>query len=72
VAIAVRLYITAACWFTASTKFANPAFTIGRALTDSFSGIRPTDMPAFVASQLPGAGVVVLLAAYVIGRPKTS
>lgn len=68
VAIAVGLYITAACWFTASTSFANPAVTIGRAFTNSFSGIRPTDMPAFVVSQLLGAGVAVLLAAYLFGR----
>jgi len=70
VAIAVGLYITAAYWFTASTSFANPAVTIGRAFTDSFSGIRPMDMPAFVASQLLGASVAVLLAAYLFGRPR--
>ncbi len=69
VAIAVGLYITAAYWFTASTSFANPAVTIGRAFTESFSGIRPTDMPAFVVAQLLGAGVAVLLADYVFGRP---
>jgi glycerol uptake facilitator-like aquaporin len=68
VAIAVGLYITAAYWFTASTSFANPAVTIGRAFTDSFSGIRPIDMPAFVASQLLGATVAVLLGAYVFGK----
>ncbi len=68
VAMAVGLYITAAYWFTASTSFANPAVTIGRAFTDSFSGIRPTDMPAFVVSQLLSAGVAVLLAAFVFGR----
>ncbi len=68
VAIAVGLYITAAYWFTASTSFANPAVTIGRAFTNSFSGIRPTDMPAFIVSQLLGAGVAVLLAAYLFGR----
>ncbi len=67
-AFAVGLYITAAYWFTASTSFANPAVTIGRAFTDSFSGIRPTDMPAFIVSQLLGAGVAVLLAAYLFGR----
>ena len=67
-AMAVGLYITAAYWFTASTSFANPAVTIGRAFTDSFSGIRPTDMPAFVVSQLLSAGVAVLLAAFIFGR----
>ena len=63
-AMAVGFYITAAYWFTASTSFANPAVTIGRAFTDSFSGIRPADMPAFVAAQLLGAGVAVMVATY--------
>ncbi len=49
------LYITAAYWFTASTAFANPAVTIARALTNSFSGIRPVDVPGFVIAQLFGA-----------------
>ena len=70
VAIAVGLYITAAYWFTASTSFANPAVTIGRAFTDSFSGIRPTDMPAFILAQLAGAVCAVLLSAYVYGHAK--
>ena len=68
VAMAVGLYITAAYWFTASTSFANPAVTIGRAFTDSFLGIRPADMPAFVGAQLLGAVVAVLVAGYVFGR----
>jgi glycerol uptake facilitator-like aquaporin len=68
VAMAVGLYITAAYWFTASTSFANPAVTIGRAFTDSFSGIRPADMPAFVGAQLLGAVVAVLVAGYVFRR----
>ena len=68
VALAVGLYITAAYWFTASTSFANPAVTIGRAFTDSFSGIRPADMPAFVGAQLLGAVIAVLIAGYVFGR----
>lgn len=55
VAAAVGLYITAAYWFTASTSFANPAVTIARAFTDTFSGIRPFDAPAFVVAQLAGA-----------------
>lgn len=62
VAATVGLYITAAYWFTASTSFANPAVTIGRALTDSFSGILPAHAPAFVAAQLAGGVVAVLLA----------
>lgn len=51
----VAAYIVAAYWFTASTSFANPAVTIARALTDTFSGIRPIDAPAFVVAQLAGA-----------------
>jgi glycerol uptake facilitator-like aquaporin len=51
----VGLYIVAAYWFTASTSFANPAVTLARALTDSFSGIRPVDAPAFIAAQALGA-----------------
>lgn len=51
----VASWIGAAYWFTASTSFANPAITIARALTDTFSGIRPVDVPAFVLAQLIGA-----------------
>ena len=51
----VAAVITAGYWFTASTSFANPAITLARALTDSFSGIRPIDAPAFIAAQLAGA-----------------
>jgi glycerol uptake facilitator-like aquaporin len=51
----VGLYITAAYWFTASTSFANPAVVIARALTNTFSGIRPIDAPGFIAAQLLGA-----------------
>lgn len=57
----VGLYITAAYWFTASTSFANPAVTIARALTDSFSGIRPADTPGFIVAQLIGAALAALL-----------
>ncbi len=63
VAYAVGLYITAAYWFTASTSFANPAVTIARGFTDSFSGIDPAHVPAFVAAQIAGA----LLATGVMG-----
>ncbi len=52
---AVGLFITAAYWFTASTSFANPAVTVSRALTDTFSGIAPAHVPAFVIAQLVGA-----------------
>jgi glycerol uptake facilitator-like aquaporin len=58
---AVAAYITAAYWFTASTSFANPAVTIARALTGTFAGIRPADVPGFIAAQLLGALVATLL-----------
>lgn len=51
----VALYITAAYWFTSSTSFANPAITIARSLTDSFSGVAPADVPMFIVAQLVGA-----------------
>jgi glycerol uptake facilitator-like aquaporin len=51
----VGLYITAAYWFTASTSFANPAVAIARSLTNTFSGIRPIDLPGFIVAQLVGA-----------------
>ncbi len=54
---AVGLFITAGYWFTSSTSFANPAVTIARAFTDTFSGIRPIDAPGFVVAQLIGAAV---------------
>lgn len=52
--VAVAAYITAAYWFTASTSFANPAVTLARAFTDTFTGIRPGDVPGFVIAQLLG------------------
>jgi glycerol uptake facilitator-like aquaporin len=55
VAMSVGLYIIAAYWFTASTSFANPAVTLARALSDTFAGIRMSDVPLFVGSQLAGA-----------------
>ncbi|MGC1903498.1 MAG: MIP/aquaporin family protein [Candidatus Acidiferrum sp.] len=54
VPFAVGCYITAAYWFTASTSFANPAVTIARSLSDTFAGIRPTDVPLFVVAQVAG------------------
>jgi len=60
-AFAVGAYITSAYWFTASTSFANPAVTLARALTNTFSGIRPIDVPAFIAAQLAGALSATLL-----------
>jgi glycerol uptake facilitator-like aquaporin len=61
VPFAVGSYITAAYWFTASTSFANPAVTIARSLSDTFSGIRPLDVPLFLLAQLAGAVVTTLL-----------
>ena len=55
VAFAVAAWITAAYWFTASTSFANPAVTIARSLSDTFSGIRPADAPFFILAQIAGA-----------------
>ncbi len=60
-AVRVSLWIGAAYWFTASTSFANPAITIGRALSDTFAGIRPMDVPGFIAAQIAGGVVGVLL-----------
>ena len=54
-AYAVAAYIVAAYWFTASTSFANPAVTLARALTDTFSGLRMVDVPGFVVAQIGGA-----------------
>jgi glycerol uptake facilitator-like aquaporin len=54
IAVAVASYIVAAYWFTASTSFANPAVTIARSLSDTFAGIRPADVPSFVAAQICG------------------
>ena len=60
---AVGLYITSAYWFTASTSFANPAVTIARSLSDTFAGIAPAGVAAFIAAQMAG-----MLAAVVLGR----
>jgi glycerol uptake facilitator-like aquaporin len=57
----VPAWIAAAYWFTSSTSFANPAITLGRSLSDSFSGIRPQDVPGFVLAQLVGAAAGALL-----------
>ena len=61
IAIAVGAYISAAYWFTASTSFANPAVTVARALSDTFAGIRPTDVPGFVLAQLAGGIAATVL-----------
>lgn len=64
----VALFIGAAYWFTASTSFANPAVTIARSLTDTFSGISPVDAPAFIIAQVVGALIAWAVAALLFGR----
>lgn len=61
VPFAVGAYIMAACWFTASTSFANPAVTLARSVSDTFAGIRPVDTPAFIIAQVLGAAAATLL-----------
>lgn len=63
----VAAWIGAAYWFTASTSFANPAITIARSLTDTFAGIRPSDVPSFVIAQLVGAAIGVGLSRLTLG-----
>lgn len=66
----VGVYIAAAYWFTASTSFANPAVTLARAASDTFAGIRPEDVPAFIVAQLAGAvGATMFLRWLVTGFP---
>jgi len=65
----VPAWIGAAYFFTSSTSFANPAVTIGRSLTDTFSGIAPASVPAFIAFQVVGAAVGALLTEYLYPRP---
>lgn len=64
----VGLYITAAYWFTASTSFANPAVAVARSLTNTFSGIRPADLPGFIAAEFVGALVALALMGWLL-RP---
>ena len=71
VPFAVAAYITAAYWFTSSTSFANPAVTLARAATDTFSGIRPKDVLAFIAAQLLGAVAGTFLARWLITEGET-
>lgn len=68
---AVGAYISSAFWFTSSTSFANPAVTVARVLSDSFSGIRPADVPSFVGAQLLGAVVATRLFRWLVPpRPR--
>jgi glycerol uptake facilitator-like aquaporin len=62
----VGLYITAAYWFTSSTSFANPAVAIARSMTNTFSGIRPADLPGFIAAELSGAIVALMLMSWLL------
>ena len=62
----VGLYITAAYWFTSSTSFANPAVAIARSLTNTFSGIRPVDLPGFIAAEFCGALAALLLMSWLL------
>jgi glycerol uptake facilitator-like aquaporin len=62
----VGLYITAAYWFTSSTSFANPAVAIARSMTNTFSGVRPADLPGFIAAELCGAVVALMLMSWLL------
>jgi glycerol uptake facilitator-like aquaporin len=68
VPFAVGLYITGGCWFTSSTSFANPAVTVARALTDTFTGIRPVDVAPFIGAEIIGALAACALAAWLFER----
>ena len=72
VAPAVGAYIGAAYWFTSSTSFANPAVTIGRVFSDTFAGIAPLSALAFIAAQIVGAAVGILLTTILFPRPAGS
>jgi len=72
VAASVAFYITAAYWFTSSTSFANPAITIVRSLTNSFAGIAPHDVPAFIVAQLLGASAGAWIGSMLFGKTEQS
>jgi len=73
VPFAVGAYITAAYWFTSSTSFANPAVTVGRSVSNTFTGIRPIDVPFFVAAQMSGAIAATVLIRWLIpSLPETA
>jgi glycerol uptake facilitator-like aquaporin len=69
---AVAAYIVAAYWFTASTSFANPAVTIARAFSDSFAGIRPADVGAFLVAQATGAAAGGLMFSWLVPLPRAA
>lgn len=68
----VGLYITAAYWFTASTSFANPAVAIARSLTNTFSGIRPADLPGFILAELAGAVIGMLVMTWLLRTSRST
>jgi glycerol uptake facilitator-like aquaporin len=67
----VGLYITAAYWFTASTSFANPAVAIARSFSDTFAGIRPSDLPGFILAELGGALIATVLASWMLAESQS-
>lgn len=67
---AVGLFISAGYWFTSSTSFANPAVAIARAFTDTFSGIRPVDVPAFIIAEFAGAALAALIFGWLLIPPR--
>jgi glycerol uptake facilitator-like aquaporin len=69
VPFAVGAYITSAYWFTSSTSFANPAVTLARAASNTFAGIRPTDVPGFIVAQLLGATAATATFAWLLPKP---
>jgi glycerol uptake facilitator-like aquaporin len=68
----VGLYITSAFWFTASTSFANPAVTVARALSNTFAGIAPSSVPAFISAQLAGAALAAILCGWLFREERTA
>ncbi|MGP1396986.1 MAG: aquaporin [Inquilinaceae bacterium] len=72
VPMAVALYITGAYWFTASTSFANPAVTVARGFSDTFAGIRPTDVAPFIAAQAAGAITAMVACRWLLNAPTHS
>jgi glycerol uptake facilitator-like aquaporin len=73
VPFAVGAYVTAAYWFTSSTSFANPAVTLARAATNTFTGIRPADAPGFIVAQVLGGAAGTFVFAWLLpGLPKVA
>ncbi|ASQ15085.1 aquaporin [Sinorhizobium meliloti] len=68
----VGLYITAVYWFTASTSFANPAVAVSRAFSNTFAGIRPTDVPAFIVAEVTGALIATAVVGWMLADKNTS